>query len=206
ERLSTLLEIGSLGTPVPVKGRYFFTRREGKQNQPILYVREGVKGEDRVLVDPNKLAGDGTTALDWWFPSRDGKRLVYGVSKDGTARAVPHILDVEPGREEPSPLARCRACWVAWLPDSSGFYYTRYPAAGTVPEGEENYHRHVFFHRIGDAKADEEVFGAGRAKEDWPNVTLSPDGRWLVVTEQQGWAKTEVDFRDRPRADSKFVA
>src|SRR5438270_6662961 len=32
-RLNSLLEIGSLGTPTPRKGRYFYTRREGTQNQ-----------------------------------------------------------------------------------------------------------------------------------------------------------------------------
>ena len=90
ERLNTLLEIGSLGTPVPVKGRLFFTKRDGTQNQPILYVREA-DGKDRPLVDPNTLAADGTTALDWWFPSRDGELLAYGLSKDGNERSVLHL-------------------------------------------------------------------------------------------------------------------
>ena len=40
ERLSALMEIGTLGTPVPVKGHYFYTKRNGKQNQAILYVRD----------------------------------------------------------------------------------------------------------------------------------------------------------------------
>ena len=78
-----------------------------------------------------------------------------------------------------------------------GFYYTRYPAEGEVPKGDEKYHRRVFFHALGaDPAKDREIFGGGRAKEDWPNVTLSPDGRWLVVTEEEGWAKTEVYFSD----------
>src|SRR5262249_55967814 len=84
ERLNKLLEIGTIGTPVPVKGRYFYTKREGKQNQPVLYVREGVHGKDRSLVDPNALAADGTVALDWWFPSRDGSLLAYGLSRNGS--------------------------------------------------------------------------------------------------------------------------
>ena len=33
---------------------------------------------------------------------------------------------------------------VAWRPDGKGFYYTRYPLPGTVPAGEEKYHRHVY--------------------------------------------------------------
>ena len=65
ERLGSLLEIGSLGTPKPHKGRYFYTKREGTQNQPILYVREGANGKERVLLDINELAKDGTVALDW---------------------------------------------------------------------------------------------------------------------------------------------
>src|SRR5207245_2272658 len=69
DRLNSLLTIGSIGTP-NVRGNYYFhTQRDGKQNQPILYVREGVDGKDRVLLDPNTLAADGTIALDWWHPS-----------------------------------------------------------------------------------------------------------------------------------------
>src|SRR5437016_4716180 len=30
ERLNVLLDIGTLGTPHPTKGRYFYTKREGK--------------------------------------------------------------------------------------------------------------------------------------------------------------------------------
>src|SRR5438270_619898 len=68
-RLSQLLEIGTVGAPQMGGKYYFHTRREGDQNQPILYVREGVNGRlndnDRVLVDENKMSADGTIALDW---------------------------------------------------------------------------------------------------------------------------------------------
>src|SRR5262249_7112307 len=94
----------------------------------------------------------------------------------------------------------------AWLPDGKGFYYTRYPAIGSVPKGEENYHHHVFFHALDTAAAkDPKVFGEGRPAEDMPSVALSPDGRWLVVTEYQGWAKSEVYFKDLHKPDSTFV-
>ena len=63
---------------------YFYTRREGTQNQPVLLVREGLNGKDRVLVDVNQLAADGTVALDWWFPSDDGKYVAYGNSAGGS--------------------------------------------------------------------------------------------------------------------------
>src|SRR5205085_878654 len=94
ERLGALLEIGSITAPVPAKGRYFYTKREGTQNQPILYVREGIKGKDRMLLDINQLAKDGTIALDWWFPSKDGKLLAYGLSKDGSEVSTLYVRDV----------------------------------------------------------------------------------------------------------------
>src|SRR5262245_3617477 len=63
DRLWQLHEIGSLGVPVPRgegKARvYFYTRRTGKQNQPVLYVRDELDAPDRVLVDVNQLAADG---------------------------------------------------------------------------------------------------------------------------------------------------
>jgi prolyl oligopeptidase len=206
DELGKLLEIGSLGTPKPAKGRYFYTKREGTQNQPVLYVREGLQGKEGVLVDPNQLAPDGTVALDWWFPSRDGSLVAYGLSKNGNEKSTLHVRVVATGKDLPDTIEHTRACSVAWLPDAQGFYYTRYPAPNSVPKGEENYHRHVFLHRLGnDPSKDEEVFGQGRPAEDWPNVGLSPDGRWLVVTEEQGWAKSEVFFRDTTKKDAAFV-
>ena len=73
---------------VPRRGRLFNTARQGKENQPILYVRDRRGGAERVLLDPNKLAADGTVALDWWYPSRDGKLVAYeGHVKRGTKRS-----------------------------------------------------------------------------------------------------------------------
>jgi prolyl oligopeptidase len=205
-RLSQLMDIGTLGTPRPVKGRYFYTRRDGKQNQAILYVREGLKGKDRVLVDPNQEAKDGTVALDWWFPSRDGKLLAYGLSKNGSEQSTLYVVNVASGKKLPDVIERTRYASLAWLPDSKGFFYTRYPAPGSVARGEENYHHHVFFHTLDtDPARDPKIFGAGRPAEDMPQVALSPNGRWLVVTEYQGWAKSEVYFKDLSKLESKFI-
>ncbi len=205
-RLDDLLAVGSLGVPAPVKGRLFFWRRDGRQNQAVLYVRDGRDGPDRALLDPNVLAADGTVALDWWYPSRDGGRLAFGLSQNGSEQSTLYVRDVATGADLPDVIDRTRACALAWLPDGSGFYYTRYPSPGSVSAGEEAYHRHVYLHGLGtDPASDGEVFGAGRAREDWPDVRLSPDGRWLVVTVSQGWVKSEVYFKDRHRPEIGFV-
>ena len=56
QRLTQLLSIGTIGTPQIGGPYYFYTRREGTQNQPVLLVREGLQGKDRALVDPNQLS------------------------------------------------------------------------------------------------------------------------------------------------------
>lgn len=206
-RLNNLLEIGSLGVPVPKKGRYFYTKREGTQNQPVLFVRDGLNGKDSVLIDVNSLAKDGTTALDWWYPSHDGKLLAYGLSKDGSEVSTLYVRNVDTGKDLPDKIERTRACSLAWFPDNKGFYYTRYPAVGSVPKGKENYYRHVFTHLLGDDSAkDHKVFGEGRDPEDWPSINLSPDGKWLAVNVHQGWAKSEVYVQNTQARRTVFKA
>jgi len=204
-RLGELLEIGRVGTAKPSKGRSFYTSREGMQNQSVLYVRDGAADADRVLIDPNDLAADGTVSLDWWFPSRDGARVAYGLSKDGTEESTLYVRDVMTGVDLPDRIERTRYAAVSWMPDGTAFYYTRYPAVGSVPKEDENYFRHVFLHVLGtDSASDPRVFGEGRDKEDWPEVTVSPDGRWLMMVVKQGWSRSDVYLKDLA-TDGPFV-
>jgi prolyl oligopeptidase len=200
------LRTGALEAPEPRGRRLFYTRRDPQQNQPVLYVREGLTGSDRALVDPNTLSVEGTTALDWWYASNDGRLLAYGISSSGDEISTLHVLDVETGKDLPDSIERTRAASVAWMPDSKGFYYTRYPAPGSVPKGEETYHRRVFIHRLGEDPArDVEVFRP-KNSTDWPNVQLSRDGRWLLVTSFVGFDRNDLYLRDLEKPNGEFVA
>ena len=197
KRLTELMQTGSLSAPQPEGKYYFFTRREGTQNQPVLFVRDSVHGADRALVDVNQLASDGTIALDWWAPSDDGKYVAYGTSPSGSEMSTLRIIETATGKLLPDSIPRTRAAAIAWKLDNSGFFYTRYPSKGEVPAGEEVYHRHVFYHVLGtDPAKDPLVFGNQLAPEDWPNVDISNDGRWLLITVSQGWTKSELYLQD----------
>ena len=197
KRLTELLGIGSIGVPRIAGKYYFYTRREGMQNQPVLYVREGVDGKDRVLVDANQMSADGTIALDWFYPSEHGKYLAYGTSSSGSEMSTLHIIETKTGNALPDTIERTRAASIAWSLDNSGFYYTRYPKKGDVAEGQEMYNRHVFYHLLGtDPETDLKIFGEGRDPEDWPEVSLDNDGRLLLITVGQGWTKTELFLMD----------
>ncbi|MGC2790891.1 MAG: prolyl oligopeptidase family serine peptidase, partial [Candidatus Sulfotelmatobacter sp.] len=197
KRLTELLGIGSIGVPRIAGRYYFYTRREGMQNQPVLYVREGLDGKDRALVDVNQLAADGTVALDWFYPAEHGKYVAYGTSVSGSEMSTLHVIETKTGTLLPDTIERTRAASIAWSLDNSGFYYTRYPNKGDVPEGQERYNRHVFYHLLGtDPATDPPIFGEGRDPEDWPSVSLDNDGSLLLITVAQGWTKTELFLVD----------
>ncbi|HEX6823797.1 MAG TPA: prolyl oligopeptidase family serine peptidase [Candidatus Sulfotelmatobacter sp.] len=197
KRLTELLSIGNVSAPVLAGHHYFYTRREGLQNQPVLYVRDSVNGADRVLVDANSLAADGTIALDWFQPSENGKYVAYGTSPSGSEMSTLHVIESKTGTILPDTIERTRAASIAWLHDNSGFYYTRYPKKGEVPAGQEMYNRHVYFHLLGSpVETDNAIFGEGRGPEDWPGVALSNDGRWLLINVSEGWTKSELFLMD----------
>ena len=197
KRLTELLSIGNITPPAIAGHHYFYTKRDGMQNQPVLYVRDGLEGSDRVLVDANQLAADGTIALDWFQPSDNGKYVAYGTSESGSEMSTLHVIETKTGTILPDIIERTRAASIAWLHDNSGFYYTRYPNKGDVPPGQEMYNRHVFFHLLGSpVDTDDPIFGEGRDAEDWPSVSLSNDGRWLLINVSQGWTKSELYLQD----------
>lgn len=205
KRLTDLMSIGTISAPQIGGKYYFYTKRGGSQNQPVLFVRKGVGGSDRTLVDVNQLAADGTIALDWWVPSDDGKYVAYGTSPSGSEMSTLHIIETATGKLLPDSIERTRAVSLAWMLDDSGFYYTRYPKKGDVAEGQEVYYRHVFYHALGsDPAKDPLIFGKDLGAEDWPEVDLSNDGQWLLITVAQGWTKSDLYVQDlRPGAQRK---
>jgi prolyl oligopeptidase len=110
---------------------------------------------------------------------------------------VLHVLDVARGVTLADSIPRARAADLAWLPDGTGFYYTRYPAPGAVPAGEEHYHRGVYFHRLGDAPETDALVFQPTQKEYWPGVGLSSDGRWLLVPVARTFDQTDLYLGDR---------
>ena len=137
-------------TPNRYGSRYFFMRREAGQNQAVLYFKDdSLEHPEQVAIDPNTFSSDGTTALDFYHSSPDGKLLAYGFSGGGREIGVLKIKNLETMTDFDLEISPVRYAGVAWLKDSSGFYYTRMPKPDTVSVEDENYHRAVYFHALG---------------------------------------------------------
>ena len=161
--------------------------------QPVLIALSSVTNlrSERIILDPNKLDSKGTTAIDWFVPSRDGKLVAVSLSEKGSELGTLHIIDASTGQQLPDtipgvngPTAGGSAAWNA---DGSGLFYTRYPRPGERPEADLGFYQQVYFHRLGAAAADER-YETGR---DFPRIAeielaASPDGRRVLAAVANG--------------------
>ncbi len=187
-RLQELMAAGYVSAPAWRGPRQFFMRRLPGQEHGVLLT--AAPGEpERVLIDPAALDPAGLTTLDSWQPDKEGRLLAYQLSCGGDEESELRVLDVVSGELVDGPIGRCRYSPVAWLPGGKAFYYVRKLPPGQVPPGEEQFHRRVYLHMVG-APADEDVliFGDGRDKTNYYGVSVSRDGRWLVISAAQGTA------------------
>jgi prolyl oligopeptidase len=196
-------EVTTFSNPLYVNGRYFYTERRPGEDQAALYVRYGLEGEPIKLIDPNGKRDGNTVSLDYWVPHREGNLVAYGLSEGGDEMATLRILDVQKKNDLPDEIVRCRYSSIRWLPDGSGFFYTRNPRPGTVPKNEEHLYTRVYLHKLGDDSAsDELVFGEGRPKDDMITLSLSLDGRSLAIHVSREWTENEIYLYD---AEAKSV-
>ncbi len=194
KRLTELFNYPRTGIPTKRGDRYFFTHNTGLQPQAVLYVQEGLKGDRRVLLDPNTLTADGTAALTALAVNDTGTLIAYGISKSGSDRQEIYVRDVATGADRPDHIKWAKFTSISWLKDSSGFYYTRFPEPGKVPAGDENYFGKVYFHRLGDDQAkDPLVYERPDDREIVMATSITDDGRTLVITAFKGSSdKSEV--------------
>jgi prolyl oligopeptidase len=215
-RLTELLSTPSRGNIVRAGKRYFLRQREEGEELPSLYCCDMLHGALRLLLDPKDLKLDKNIMLADIHPSSEGSLLAYRLSVSGSSSMSLHVMAVESGEKLPevipgdvNPVAHT---WhtrnrVAWLPDSSGFLYTRCPDG--TPAGETRFHHKLYFHRLGhDWRNDALIFGETLKREQTPYPVLSSDGRYLAILVQDvsgATPRSEVYLLDRDAGQHSFV-
>ncbi len=188
KRMTELFDYERFGVPRKAGERYFYTRNDGLQPQYILYVREGLKGKPRKLIDPNGWAKDGATALSEWAPSDDGRYLLYAVQDGGTDWRILRVLDVNTGKDLADEIRWVKFSGLAWAKDGRGFYYSRFPAPAKGAAFQSlNEHHAVYFHLVGTPQSADVLI---HATPDRPRLNhsaeVTDDGKYLLVTSSEG--------------------
>ncbi|MFC0204151.1 prolyl oligopeptidase family serine peptidase [Novosphingobium soli] len=207
-RIRTFMDYERFGIPTKAGGYYFYTRNTGLQNQAQLFVRKGLEGEPRLLLDPNAWAADGATALDAWEPSEKGRYLLYSVQDGGSDWRILRVLDVRTGAPLDDEIRWAKFTALAWVGEE-GFLYSRFPAPqeGAAFQGL-NYDQTVYFHRLGTPQDSDELVYATPDHPDQGHVAeVTQDGRLALITSHVGTdARYEVrviDLRHRRRGEWK---
>ena len=169
-------------------GAHIFSEvRPAGANSAKLYVREGLTGKDRLLLDPDRYARAGAhEELDWWACSPDGAHVVFGMSAGGGEQSTLRILVTATGALLPVAISRTADASPSWLPDGSGLFYNRLQ---DVPPSSLHYEEDslCWLHRLGtDPAADIKVLGAGLSPSvpvraiDFPGVTATPGSQLAI--------------------------
>ncbi|HLO19055.1 MAG TPA: S9 family peptidase, partial [Sphingomicrobium sp.] len=208
QRITELYNYERFAAPEKKGGRYFYTHNTGLQNQSVLFVRDSLDGEGRVLIDPNPWSKDGATALAEWEANEQGTKLLYAVQDGGTDWRTLHVRDVKTGKDLADEIKWVKFSGLSWAKDGSGFYYSRFPAPKSGATYQSlNEHQQVYFHKLGTKQsADKLMFATPRKPELNNSAQVSDDGRWLVISSSSGtdprFEVTLVDLKNlkaRPR-------
>lgn len=207
KRLEKLWNYERYGLPRARGGRYFYTHNNGLQNQSVFYVAEDLNAPRRVLIDPNQFSEDGTVALAGTVVTRDGSLVAYGLADGGSDWRTWKVRDVATGEDLDDVVRWVKFSSIAWLPDHSGFFYSRYqePADGAELTGT-NENQRMYFHQLGTDQSEDPLI---IERPDHPKWGFSPavtdDGRYLVIQNWKGSEpKSQVFVKDLRDPDAKI--
>jgi prolyl oligopeptidase len=175
------------------RDQLFAIKRQPPKEQPFLVTLTSPDAPDseRVIVDPNQLDAKGTTAIDFYVPSLDGKYVAVSLSEGGSENGDVHVYEVAGGKPLADVIPRVNGGTaggsVAWNADGTGFYYTRYPRGSERPKQDMGFYQQVHFHRLG-TKTEDDTYALGKGFPRIAELALesSEDGRYVLATMANG--------------------
>ncbi|HTB96857.1 MAG TPA: prolyl oligopeptidase family serine peptidase [Terracidiphilus sp.] len=161
------------------RNHYFIERKPAGQQQASIFVREGLSGAEKLLIDPAIVSTDHSDTVELLNVSADARLLAYGVRHGGRDQLSIHFRDLESGIDLTDVLPEAR--YLYWslpiAPDRSAVYYVRFEDAGP----------RIYIHRFGQAVVqDTLLYGEQLDAQKLLAASLSPDGAYLLVTVLHG--------------------
>jgi prolyl oligopeptidase len=175
------------------KGRTFALRFKPPAQQPVLIRLASLDPPAlwQPVFDPNTYNTNGTTAIDWFVPSLDGRLIAVSLSEGGSEQGTLHIFDVNSGKELSDVIPRVQyptgGGSAAWTADGSGILYTRYPHEGERSQEDLNFYQQVWYHKVGTPISEDKL----EIGKDFPRIAevelvTSDDGQWILASVANG--------------------
>jgi prolyl oligopeptidase len=202
-RLTRLWNYERFGVPVKKGARYFFLRNDGTQNQSVLHVSDSLESNGKALFDPNTVRSDATVALSAFTPGPKGELVAYALSDGGTDWQLWKFRRAADQTDLPDELRHTKFWGVAWAHDGSGVYYSRYPALPNG-RGDDAGRPDLYFHKLGEPQdKDRLVYKVTNHPTRVPSALVTDDGRYLIITLNEGTDANDVDILDLRRANAR---
>jgi prolyl oligopeptidase len=173
--------------------KLFAIKYQPPKNQPFIVVLDSPENiqSERVVLDPNELNPKGTTAIDWFVPSRDGRLVAVTLSENGSEDGSVHVIDAATGKEIAEVVPRVQyptgGGSLAWNKQGTGFYYTRYPQGNERPKEDMNFYQQVYYHKLGTPPSkDTYVIGKEFPRIAEIDLSVSEDGDYLLAKVANG--------------------
>lgn len=174
-------------------GILFAMKFQPPKQQPLLVTLASPNDlkSEKIVLDPNVLDAKGTTTIDWFVPSLDGKYLAISLSKGGSEDGTLHFYETATGKALPDTIAHVQyptaGGSAAWNADGTGIFYTRFPRKGERPDADLNFYQQIYFHKLGTPDK-EDTYSIGK---DFPriaeiNLEASHDGKYILATVANG--------------------
>jgi prolyl oligopeptidase len=196
KRLGELWNYERYDLPIKRGPHYFFLHNDGTQNQSVLFVSEQLDAQGRVLFDPNTVRADATVALSEFTPDEQGNILAYATSDGGTDWQIWRFRRVSDATDLPDVVRFTKFWGISWAHDSSGVYYSRYPALADG-RGDDAARPALYFHALGTTQdQDRLVYEVTDHPTRVPSGRVTEDGAYLVITQFDGYEKNGVDVLD----------
>jgi prolyl oligopeptidase len=208
ERMTKLWNFERYSVPNKEGGRYFYSKNNGLQNQSVLYWLNSLTGDPKLLLDPNKLAADGTAALGGEAISDDGKLLAYGVATAGSDWQEWKVRDVARGEDLSDEIKWVKFSGASWTKDGKGFFYSRYdePKPGEALTGM-NYFQKLYYHRLGSAQSTDTLVYERPDHKEWGfGGGVTDDGHYLIIGISEGTdRRNRVFYKSLDDPNAKVV-
>jgi len=201
ERLTELWNYSTMSTPFKEGGKFFFFKKEPKQNQSVLYVQETLESEPRLILDPNKLSTDGTIAVSDVSVSKDGKYLAYAIADGGSDWIKIKVIDLNTGNNLADEINWAKFTSIAWF--KNGFFYSRFdaPKDGKGLVGINQYQK-VCYHKLGDSQEkDEVVFGNSQIPSRMFTAQVTKNEKYLIIYESETTYGNSIYTKNLTRND-----
>ncbi len=193
-RISELRRVDSVGIPTERGGRYFFSKLLAEDELSKIYYREGLDGEDKLLLEPFSFAEDGSINVGLEAISKDGELIAYSLRIGGADEVEVRLMNVSTGEDLKDVFPNMHFSEIYFTPDKKAMYYTNH-----LKEGPR-----VFYHVLGnDPKDDELIFGGEYGSEQFISIYLTDDGNYLLASVGYGWSKNDL-FLCELRKDKGF--